>query len=391
MRAPFFYLIIFIFISLDAQAGYYDVLPKGVRNFTYRFIQTGKVGGSYNSSGKFEGYNVNAKINADSLRGIISAVDTYLDTLSAADYAAFSFGTFEGSALSKVSAHAFGLGYGLTNRLTVYAFIPYYQAVVDLNLKRTENGRNNVGTTIQIEDLPDVDARLIQSLFVNYYGYRPLGKWEANDFGDTEFGGMYQLTKGRRGGMLTTFGFVAPTGRQDDSNTLQDIGFGDGQWDAFFELGGGYRFNAWWSTDAWARYTYQFPFQKTERLPDSLTFPVTSRSGNVKINPGNKYQLNFQNTLHWSDQWTTSLLYTYDNKNLDDYQSEFAISDQYLESNTNETTHTARINLGFSTVSLYKRKKFIAPMDLNIAGQSIFAGVNVPKYERYDFELRLYF
>ena len=389
MRALFFSML--FFFCHQAQAAYYDVLPKCVRNFTYRYIQTSQVGGSYNSSGKFEGYNVNANINADSIRGIISAVDTYLDTLSAADYAAFSFGTFEGSAKSKVSAHAFGMGYGLTNRLTAYAFIPYYMAVVDLNLNRTVKGRNNVGTAIQIEDLPEVDARLIQSLFVNYFGYKPLGKWEAKDFGDTEVGAMYQLSKGRRGGVLANIGAIVPTGREDDANTLQDIGFGEGHWSAFFELGGGYRFNVWWSVDAWGRYTYQFPFKRTERLPDSLSFPVTSRSGQVKINPGNKYQLNLQNTLHWSDQWTTSLLYTYDKKNLDDYSSAFAISDEYLESNTNETTHTARINLGFSTVSLYKRKKFVAPLDINLAAQSIFSGVNVPKYERYDLEFRLYF
>jgi hypothetical protein len=47
--------------------------------------------------------------------------------------------------------------------------------------------------------------------------------------------------------------------------------------------------------------------------------------------------------------------------------------------------------VNFSTVSLFKKKKFIAPIDVNIAIQSIVGGTNTPKYERVDLELRLFF
>ncbi|GAB4017615.1 MAG: hypothetical protein Fur0010_18380 [Bdellovibrio sp.] len=389
MRATFFFLIHFFFFS--AQAAYYDVLPKGVRNFTYRYIQTGKIGGSYNSSGDFEGYNLTAKINADSLKGINSAVDTYLNGLSAEDYAAFSFGTFEGGAISKVSAHAFGAGHGITNKITLYGFIPYYMAEVDLHLNRTERGRNNVGTTVQIEDLPDVDARLIQSLFVNYYNYNPLGKWEAKDFGDAELGAMIQLKRWRGAGLLGVVGVVAPTGRVDDPDTLQDIGFGDGQWDIFAEFGGGLRYNKWWGADSWMRYTYQTPFKKTVRLPESTSFPVTSRKGEVEIKLGNKFQYNLQNTVYLNDQFSISALYTLELKGLDNYTSAYAESDSYYEDSSNELSHIGRFNLGYSTVNLYKKKKFVAPLDINFSYQNIFDGKNIPKYDRFDLEFRLYF
>lgn len=389
MRATFFFLIHFLFFS--AQAAYYDVLPKGVRNFTYRYIQTGKIGGSYNSSGDFEGYNLTASINADSLKGINSAVDTYLNGLSAADYAAFSFGTFEGGAISKVSAHAFGAGYGITNKITLYGFIPYYMAEVDLHLNRTERGRNNVGTTVQIEDLPDVDARLIQSLFVNYYNYNPLGKWEAKDFGDAELGAMIQLKRWRGAGLLGVVGVVAPTGREDDPDTLQDIGFGDGQWDFFAEFGGGLRYNKWWGADSWLRYTYQTSYRKIERMPESASFPVTSRKGEVEIKLGNKFQYNLQNTVYLNDQFSLSGLYTLELKGSDNYTSAYPESDAYYEDQSNESSHTGRFNLGYSTVNLYKKKKFSAPLDINFSYQNIFDGKNIPKYDRFDLEFRLYF
>ncbi|MBC7537428.1 MAG: hypothetical protein H7281_01300 [Bacteriovorax sp.] len=384
----FFTYILYLNIS---NAAYYDTLPAGVRNITYRYIQTGEITGSYGSSGNFKGYNVNANINADSIKGVNAAVDTYLGTLSATDYANFSFGTFQGSATSKVSAQAIGAGYGVTNRLTVYGFVPFYSAQVDLKIERTQKGRNNVGTAIQLENLPDVDVRLIQSLFVNYYHYQPLGRWKATDFGDTELGMMYQLKKWSNAGALINIGTVAPTGRKDNPDILQDIAFGDGQWDAFFEWGGGIILSSNWSLDNWTRYTYQFPYSTTIRTPDSSTFPVTANEGLAQIKLGNKAQTNLQANYKLSEEWTTSLTYSFEYIEPSDYKSSDPIADTILEADTEKITHTGRLNLGYSTLSLYQQKKFFVPVSFNLAVQSIFAGKNVPKYERADFEIRLFF
>ncbi|MGZ3789012.1 MAG: hypothetical protein ACXVLQ_10835 [Bacteriovorax sp.] len=372
-------------------ASYYDTLPKGVRTIVYRIVQTGDITGSYGSSGNFKGYNVNANINADSIRGVSAAVDTYLNSLSPADYANFSFGTFQGSASSKVTAQGFGAGYGITDKLTVYGFIPYYSAVVDLKIQRTVKGRNNVGSAIQLENLPDVDVRLIQSLFVNYYHYQPLGKWRATDFGDAEVGFLYQVKKWSDAGALISFGTVAPTGRKDNPDILQDIAFGDGQWDAFFEFGGGHNLSDRWSIDNWSRITYQFPYHTTVRLTESSTFPVTQNKGDAEIKLGNKYSTNFQGNFKISDGWMTSLVYGLEYVEKSDYKSSNPKADAVLETDTEKVSHIGRLSLSYSTLPLYKQKTFFAPMDFVLSVQSIFAGKNVPKYERADFEIRLYF
>ena len=82
-------ILCFLLFSTGAYAAYYDVLPKGVRNLTYQYTLTGEITGRYTNSGNLQGYNINANINADSIKGINSAVDTYLGTLSAEDYKKF--------------------------------------------------------------------------------------------------------------------------------------------------------------------------------------------------------------------------------------------------------------------------------------------------------------
>ncbi len=53
--------------------------------------------------------------------------------------------------------------------------------------------------------------------------------------------------------------------------------------------------------------------------------------------------------------------------------------------------HSIKANLDFSTVEWYKKGSFAAPMTLSLSGQHIVSGINVPRYTRFDFELRLFF
>jgi hypothetical protein len=226
---------------------------------------------------------------------------------------------------------------------------------------------------------------------VNFYGYKPLGKWQATNFGDLETGLMYQISKTNNSGALVSMGFLAPTGKVDDADTLQDISFGDGQWDIFLEAGGGYTFSPIWSTDFWTRLTYQAPYKTTIRLPDSATFPVTTRKGVTEIKLGNKTQANLQENFKFNDQWMSSLTYIFEYKEEDKYKSAFLDANKILAMDTEKFSQSAKINLNYSTVKLYQQKKFAAPMNFNLSAQSIFSGKNTPNYERFDFELGLYF
>ncbi len=386
-----YFLFLFILTINSALAGYHETLPKGVRNITFRLIKTNTIKGSYDAQGQPEGYSINTKINADVLQGLNSSVDTYLNSLSATDYAAFNFGTFEGSATSNVFAQAIGAGYGITDKITGYAFIPFYDATVDLNLKRTQKGQRNVGTSIALEGLPEIDVRIIQNLFVNYYNYQPLGKWEATGFGDLEFGVLWNFYTFDKGGALVNFGAVAPTGREDNPDILQDISFGDGQWDSFIEVGGDFQLTHDFGVDLWSRYTTQYPYKKMTRLPDSTEFPITDQRGQSKIDLGDKYLIATQGNYRLDDEWSTALNYIFEYKDGDEYKSNSSLADKINGSNTQLRSHTLRLGTTYSTLNMFKKKLFPAPVSINLAVQSIIGGKNTPKYERVDLEFRLFF
>ncbi len=382
------------FFGQTVSAAYYDTLPKGVRNLTYQLTKTNQISGRYTNSGNLQGYNINANINADAIKGFSGPVDIYLGTLSADDYKNFSFGTFQGDAKSNVTVQGLGGGYGITDKLTVYGFIPFYNATVDLQVERTIKGRTNIGTAVQIENVPEVDIRLIQSVFVNLYKYQPLGKWQASDFGDFEMGFLYQVKKWNNAGALMSMGFVAPTGKIDNPDILQDVAFGDGQWDVFFEHGVGITpktKNRAISFDLWNRVTYQFPFQTELRLPDSLVFPITAQKGNVKVKYGNKIQTNLRTNYQFNDEWGSSLTYTFDYKEKDQFKSSSSAVDEILADATERSSHTARVNFNFTTLKLFQDKKFLLPLNVSLALQTIFAGKNTPKYERGDFQVQMFF
>lgn len=388
--------LLFIFISLlisnDILAAYYDVLPRGVRNITYRRIQTGVIDGSFNNSGGFSAFDIAADINADVLEGVDSSIDAVLDTFSSSEREQFSLGKFETDIEAEVKAHALGVGVGVTRRLTFYAFVPFYEAEVRLNLVRTAEGQNQIdGKTISIDGIPSVDSRIIQSLFVNYYGYNPLGTWRSSDFGDTEVGFMYLLTKKRNYGTKITFGGVVPTGREDDPDTIQDIGFGDGQYDVFVEYGGGVKPRRWLGADFWTRFTYQLPFTRRIRLPESAEFPISTEKADTKIQFGHEVkamgQLNINMDAAWS--FSSGLMLTYKMK--DDYQSGNETADKILENNTEEFLQTGILNLTFSTLPFFRKKQWPIPMNLGIYYQKDISGKNTPQIERVDLEMRLFF
>ena len=69
-------------MSTDVRSAYYDVLPRGVRNLTYRRIETGIIEGSFNNSGGFAAFDIAADINADVLEGVNGSIDAVLATFS---------------------------------------------------------------------------------------------------------------------------------------------------------------------------------------------------------------------------------------------------------------------------------------------------------------------
>jgi len=199
----FFVVLLFGTMNMrDTFAYYYDTLPKGVRTAALRQVLTGKIEGTFDTNSEYSPYKVHLNLDPATLSGSAFS-DWYFNNLrevSPQAYARFTLGEYKGSATSKANVRALGFGYGLTDHITPYFFLPFYKVNVDVNFNRTSMGnmreiaaliRQSSSTSALKEPLaaateaaPDASPGILQSVITNYYGYKPIGNWEGEGLGD---------------------------------------------------------------------------------------------------------------------------------------------------------------------------------------------------------------
>lgn len=390
-------------------AAYYDTLPRGVRLFATKLVRTSNINSSYNRGNTESPYGLNETLTFKSLKDMnVVTKQAYSDMYAISPEAAntLTLGRYEVDANAKVNVTGFGFAWGITNHITTYVSIPYYDARVDISFNRTQG--NNYNEVIKkvaagrqtdfsqayqdlLGGIPDADGPLLQSVFVNYYGYKPLGPWAGKGYGDLEFGTMIKLTDFVDKGLALTVGGVAPTGEVEDPNILQDISFGDGQWDAFAEFGGGFQPVSFFALNSWFRYTYQFEQVRHLRAPHDPAITISKDTADFTIKLGNKYDYTLSPTFIFTDWLALKTEYVLAYQGRSKYESKYEDANEILAMNTESVAQNARIALNISSTNLFLKKKFFLPASLEISGQTMFSGKNTPKYSRYDIELRFYF
>ena len=412
-----FFTLILLQFSTNCLAAYYDTLPRGVRAFVYKHVATGKISSSFTGNQQEQDYNLKISIDAKSLESLNDIFAEYLISLrklSQPAYDAFQLGEYEVDANAQVQVQGVGIAYGFSNDLTAYLAFPYHRAEVNLNIERTQYNNNDqvrtlLETSIQNDSgnidsataeiitgitngLPDISGGAIQSVVTNYLGYKPIGSWSAQGMGDLEMGLMYNIFEASNSGMATTFGLTLPTGRTDDPDIIQDIAFGDGQFDVFSEIGGGITIpNSPLSFEASGRYTYQAPSSKTLRIPESSEYLLGFEKATFFEKLGDMVDLTFTSNYDFSSWISTSVSYLFNYTAKSIYESDYSDANQILSTDTEKNSHSGKFELSFSTVELYKKKKFIMPFIISSSVQKTISGTNVPNYSRADINLKLFF
>lgn len=400
---------LFSITASNAFAAYYDTLPSGVRLLVIKQVKTSNINSSYNRGNTESPYGLNETLTFKSLKdmnGITKDAYTEMNAISPEAANTLTLGRYEVDANAKVNVTGFGFAIGITNHVTTYVSIPYYDARVDISFNRTQG--NNYNEVIKkvaagrqtdfsqayqdlLGGIPDADGPLLQSVFVNYYGYKPLGPWAGKGYGDLEFASVIKLTDFIDKGLAFTLGGVAPTGEVEDPDILQDISFGDGQWDAFAEFGGGIQPASFFAFNTWLRYTYQFSQERTLRAPHDSANTISRDSADFKIKLGNKYDYTFSPTFIFTDWLSLKTEYLLFYQGRSKYESKYEDSNEILAANTESMAQHARVALNITSTNLFLKKKFFLPASIEFSAQQMFSGKNTPKYSRYDIELRFYF
>jgi hypothetical protein len=408
-------LFIFGFgLSLTATSSFgasYDTLPKGVDMFVFKQVMTSKIESKYDANHQDNSLSLRENFTSSKLENVATALKTYFDELKAISpdaYNQFSLGEFKADAYAQVHAQGLALAHGITDRLTVYGSLPIYHIKTNVSFSQSKRSNlaaiqaavQNVPTNTAVStfvrqltlQLPETNEQLLQSLIVNYYGYKPLGAWEKDALGDAEVGAIYRLTDFSDKGMSLTLGAVLPTGDSDDPDSLQDVSTGDGQYDAFVESAMGISFfDGVLQLDLKNRFTYQFASKKTMRTLDDIDVPLSKNKETMTEKLGNKVDSTFTVTLNPLSWFNINSSFMYSETGASKYGASDPAVKAILEQNTITNNYWGRVGIGFSSVELYKAKKWDVPCEINLSAQKLLNAKNTADYQRYDLDFRLYF
>ena len=394
------------------MAASYDPLPKNVNTVVFKQVIASKIQSEFNETGENETLNLKEEFTSSRLEDISSVIKTYFEELRAISpdaYKNFSLGEFSANVAADVNAQGIGYGFGITDRLTVYGSLPIYHIQTEIKFRQTKaSNLASVQATIRnaspdsalgkfVKDLtlqlPNTNEELLQSLVTNYYGYKPIGKWEKDALGDAEIGFIYRLTDFSDRGVAVSAGAVLPTGSADDPDSLQDVSTGDGQYDTFVEVASGISFlDSSLQFDVKGRYTYQFESQKEVRWIEDANLPLAKTKRTVNQKLGDKIDASLTATYYPTYWMNLSSSYMMGSTGQTNY---YDITDpdvkKALEADTSSSSQWLKIGIGFSTVEAYKRKKFDVPVDIGISAQRLLNAKNTASSDRIDLDFKLYF
>lgn len=390
----------------------YDTLPKGVSTVVFKQVMANNIESKFNDRGEKESINLKEEFSSSRLEELSSIIKGYFDelkSLSPNGYNNFSLGEYSTEIKADLTAQGLGYGRGITDRLTVYGSLPFYHIKTDVRIIQSKKSTiSDVQNDVQyrptnsvlskfVQDLtmqlPNSSAELLQSFVVNYYGYKPIGKWEKSALGDAEIGFIYRLTDFDNMGASLSSGLVLPTGDADDPDSLQDVATGDGQYDTFLEVAAGMDvYQKLIQVDLKSRYTYQFASDKVVRTYDDADMPLSKVKSKVNEKLGNKFDTTLTVTYNYNDWLNFHTAYILNTTSKASYSNlnDLKIKDALEAYSTNEA-NWVKIGANFSTVNLYRQNKFFMPFEVGVSVQRLLDAKNLNGYDRIDFDFRMYF
>lgn len=377
----------------SAHADSAEVLPKGVARVhanTKFYLPIDK---RYNPDGDSEDLaaDFNARLNSN--------VFPALGLVESAFGLPRGFATVGDSVVSfelDITQLELGLQYGLTDRLTLGVFVPYWW--VTNNVKaRLDTSTATVGKSAALRTLAPLgflDSRPlttedIQSLLgpgldidgngridIPGFGFKRFETWSDQGFGDLEAGFRYQYLKTQDWRLAFSGGARFPTGQVDDPDSLVDFEFGDGAYAVLFRFNNDYTGIPNLVLNGTFRYDLIIPDKETKRVPGDVNQPITTNKEKVSRDLGDIFEFEVSATYSFWKGFSLSGLYQFGFKLKDQVSGDRGFAYESLENETNYTEHVAIVALSYSTVPRYTEKTFPIPLTASLAYRNRFAGSN---------------
>lgn len=302
--------------------------------------------------------------------------------------------------------------YGLTDRVTLGIMIPYWRVRNRVNA-RLDTSNATIGKNPAVPGglaplgfpgtVPlttnDVKSILGKGLDVNGdgqvdikgFGYRRFESWDQESLSDIEVGFRYQYLTTDSWRLAFTGGVRFPTGREDDPDNLIDRGFGDGVYVLLFRLHNDFTGIKNLVLDLTLGYDLLLPDKNLDRIPSDVNHPITTNKERVDRDLGDVIGVEVSGTYEFLEGFSVTLLYTYIHGFQDQISGDKGFAYDSLQQETNYQEHIFIGGLSYSTVPLFRQKKFPIPMTVGLFYRDRFAGQNALKSQYIGLNLAVFF
>jgi len=298
-----------------------------------------------------------------------------------------------------------GLQYGVTDRLTVGVKVPYWWQKTDVNETRLNTADATVGknplygtpgdpfggapiiplgvggvplSTDDVQSLIDGGLYINGKLAIPGFKYKRIKTWSDSGLSDIEAGGRYQYLKNDNWRLAFTGAVRFPTGKVDSPDNLVDLGFGPGVYAILFRLNNDYTGIKNLVLNATIKYDLTLSDKQKKRVPSDANNPIApvSNEEDVSRNIGDIMEFEGSGSYQFSEGWNLELRYKYGSKTRDDVSGSKNLNYKSLEDETDWTYNLFSTSISYSTIPLFKAKKFPLPVTASVSYENVFAGSN---------------
>lgn len=383
------------------------VLPKGVRNISIKGVIAENLN-KYGSMG-------NETTIADPLfqdltfQNLLDGNDSAKERgeiLAAMNQAGASLDDSLGNTTGQINVNANVtipvVAFGITEKLTGAIAIPIFRtslnvdtSVVQTNQELINNLLANLeksGASVKREDLIDKINRPVARKLEDK-GYLPLENETKTELGDIRLVGKYQVFGNKLNSVVLQGTLVLPTGKDADPNKIVDVPSGNEQTDIGLGFAYDYYLNSSYTLSFGAEHMIQLkdttemrvPFWRGSKVTPFIDNAVKRDLGDISraqfaakanlrgINIGFGYELSYKQ----SDVYTGQ-----------QYNPEWY---EYIGKDTLQRMQAATVTVGYDTLTLFKEKKFPAPLSILFTHSRLIEGKNVNRDPFTTIDVNLYF
>ncbi len=278
--------------------------------------------------------------------------------------------------------------YGVTDRLTIGAEIPYYWQWTDVNRATVNTDSATVGINFDSQGPPllplasggvadgDMVMELVQAQLENM-GYKRIENWSDKGFGDIKAGIRYQYLDKSPWRLAITTGITIPTGEVDNIDNLVDIEFGEGAWGGFIHFNNDYSGFEKLTLNATFRYEHYLPFSQSRRIPESPGSFLASSTQSVDVQLGDKVELEFAGNYLLTEAISLEAQYRYAYRFEESLEGSADYDYGFLEEDSYQEEQVVIIGFCISPLPPFQKNEIPLPFTVTLDYRNRFAGKNV--------------